>query len=179
MPSDLSRYLVAWECSRSPALCSPRACLLSLRAKCGEADLSAIASRFSRLLHDDSFSFCPEPPTQRPSSGPNNEKKDRAKQHRIVNSRLMRHCPETALDENGNFRRGNGDQHVDNEWDGGQAGEQSKEDECAADDFQHAHERGHQFWRRYPDLDEAPTPKSAGKRNFRIPSMLALSAVGN
>src|SRR5205085_11444519 len=78
----------------------------------------------------------------------------------------MSHRPEPALEEYGNLRRRDGDQHIYDERDGRQTSQQPDEHQRAADYFNHADERGHDLRRRNTDLCEAADAEVGGKQKL-------------
>src|SRR5215475_14972068 len=90
----------------------------------------------------------------------------------------MEHRPEAHLrrdwwgrerrgaQQQGDFRRGDGDHYIDQQRESGEAGAQSHDEEGAADDFQHADEGGHDLRGGNPQLEETPHAQRVREDEF-------------
>src|SRR5262249_2583400 len=66
----------------------------------------------------------------------------------------------------GDFRRSDGDHHIDQQWESSQTGEQSHDEESATDDFHHTDEGGHERRGGNPQLEETPHAQRVRENEF-------------
>ncbi|GCE07714.1 hypothetical protein KDAU_50430 [Dictyobacter aurantiacus] len=94
-----------------------------------------------------------------PASRSHDEQEDGSQEHGEIDSCFVGHVPETVLNQEGKLGGADGDEHVNDQRESGEPGEQTQKDEHAATDLDDPHEGGHDVRPENTNLLKTPHPK--------------------